>query len=97
MDQFRTNSDIFTRPPSTDNRIRQLPVNNSAPPRITSINPTENTVPMIILDNPNPIYWAASIATVVAIWAPNPTYAPASSPSISNLLDSISVLFIPLV
>ena len=56
MAQFLSNSDNFTLPPNTDSNIRQLPVNSSAPPRITSIKPTEKTVPIMIFDIPIPTY-----------------------------------------
>ena len=68
--------------------IRVLPVNNSAPPTMTRISPSENTSPAN--KRPTPYGRPSPASTVVANRAPKPMNAPASAAS--TKVASVSAL-----
>src|SRR6185369_16407968 len=82
--QLRRTCGVDTAPLAQAMLIRALPVNNSAPPTMTSTKPKQNTTPLTKREMPNGSAPAVPALTVVEKTAPRAIKAPAKTAKVKS-------------
>ncbi len=93
--QFRSSARVLILRLTHAITIRLLPVNNSAPPTMTSTRPRQNTSPVNNFVTPNGSVPPVPAATVVAKTAPSAMNDPASILSASVRMTLMWAFFTP--